>query len=68
MHAVTDNSIGADGAAALASALGRLVNLTELGLEGMFDCDCLLLLITVLTVHDVDLHTWYDAVCDVTVM
>ena len=68
MCVVTGNYIYADGAAALASALGPLVNLTWLGLSGMFDCDCLLLLITVLTVHDVDLHTWYDAVCDVTVM
>ena len=65
---VTGNFICDDGAKALGSALGRLVNLTHLYLSGMFDCDCLLLLITVLTVHDVDLHTWYDAACDVIVM
>ena len=61
MHVVTANGIGADGAAALASALGRLVNLTHLDLSCMFDCECVVLLITVLTVHAVDLHTWYDA-------
>ena len=54
---MTGNHIGADGAAALASALGQLVNLTALELGGMLDCDCMLLRATVLTVHDVDLHT-----------
>ena len=57
MCVVTGNGIGAAGAAALASALGPLVNLTTLDLSGMLDCDCMMLRATVLTVHDVDLHT-----------